>query len=285
MPDKFKYDPEKEEESGNGKYRLPFALCKARGIKIEDWWTPRHAWEALKKGGLDVDDAYKDYYRKKKKSDSKKRSASDRQRDKKKKEQLANPDYNPTEGYVHEDGKIDGVAKGKPMTFEEADSGHVNPNITKDLIGYRHNCQTCVAVYVARRQGYDVSALPNLDNKNIYDLSLDTSLAYLNEKGEHPTRIKRPFGQSKQVFLDNTVKEGGIYSLQFMWRGRSSGHIVTAEKVNGKVRLYDPQTNKTYSDKEIASFLASTERQSIMDLTNVRMDESFCDKIMKRGKR
>ena len=27
--------------------RLPFALCKSYGINIEDWWTPRDAWDTL----------------------------------------------------------------------------------------------------------------------------------------------------------------------------------------------------------------------------------------------
>lgn len=33
--DDFKNDP--EGESNAKKYRLPFALCKAKGIKIQDW--------------------------------------------------------------------------------------------------------------------------------------------------------------------------------------------------------------------------------------------------------
>lgn len=46
--DDFKNDPE---GGGNKALRLPFALCKAKGIKIQDWWTPRDAWNALKSGG------------------------------------------------------------------------------------------------------------------------------------------------------------------------------------------------------------------------------------------
>ena len=55
--DDFKYDPE---GGGNVKYRLPFALCKENGIPIQDWWTPRDAWDALKNGGYveDVDEEY-----------------------------------------------------------------------------------------------------------------------------------------------------------------------------------------------------------------------------------
>ena len=55
--DDFKNDPE---GGGNKALRLPFALCKAKGIKIQDWWTPRDAWNALKSGGYveDVDEEY-----------------------------------------------------------------------------------------------------------------------------------------------------------------------------------------------------------------------------------
>ncbi len=42
--EEFKYDPEAGED--NKKLRLPFALCKAKGIEIKDWWTPRDAWNA-----------------------------------------------------------------------------------------------------------------------------------------------------------------------------------------------------------------------------------------------
>ena len=65
--DDFKYDPEAEDKSK--KYRLPFSLCKQNGIQIEDWWTPKDAWEALKHGGVvdDVSEEYKEYFRKLKK--------------------------------------------------------------------------------------------------------------------------------------------------------------------------------------------------------------------------
>ena len=42
--------------------RLPFGLCKRYGIKIEDSWTPRDAWNALKgRRGIDPREAMDDY--------------------------------------------------------------------------------------------------------------------------------------------------------------------------------------------------------------------------------
>lgn len=81
----FEYDPEGEEKSK--KTRLPFALCKSRGIQIQDWWTPRDAWDALKRGGhvQDVSEEYKKYYLELKKKRQREMSKIYRDRSKAKK--------------------------------------------------------------------------------------------------------------------------------------------------------------------------------------------------------
>lgn len=286
----FKHDPEREDETGARKYRLPFALCKAKGIAIQDWWTPRDAWEALRRGGHvdDVSEEYKEFYKKKKREADKKRRQQNAERDKRKKKQLESEDDTPTKGYVHQDGKIDGVSAGSPMDFKQADSGNVNPNFSNgEKIGYRHNCQTCVATYFARRKGYDVTALPNLDNESIYRLSYDTSLAYLTPRGQHPIKKAIAPGQRKMDFLSKEVKGDGTYALEWAWKGRSSGHIVVVERNDqGALRLYDPQTNTVKEGSEgIMSYLQGTERLRLTDLTNCALDEEFCDKIMKGKKK
>lgn len=287
--DDFKNDPE---GGGNKALRLPFALCKAKGIKIQDWWTPRDAWDALKNGGYveDVDEEYSDYYdelrarRKKEKAESAKRS---RKRAKIKQAQLKNPEHNPDKSYVHEDGKIAGVAKGKPMTFEQADSGNVNPYYGKGYIGYATNCQTCVATFVARRQGYDVRALPNLNNKSIMKLSYNTSLAYVDKNGTHPKAIKKPKGARKAKWLEQNVKNGDIYALQFAYSGKSYGHIVIAQRmdIGGKnlLRIYDPQDDSIHDSPSV--YLYGTRDITLTNLTNCRIDEKFCDRIMKGVKK
>lgn len=284
--DNFDYDPERDEETGAAKYRLPFALCKAKGIKTEDWWTPRDAWEALARGGhvSDVSEEYKEFYRNKKKEREKQRRKQNKQYANKKKAQLANPEHNPDPNYVHKDGAIAGAAKGNPMTFDEADNGNCNPGILQGAIGYRHNCQTCVAVYVARRQGYDVRALPNLNNRNIADLSYRTNLAYVTKDGQHPGYVGKFPGQKTMVYLNNNVKPGRIYALEYKYTGKNSGHIITIEKDNnGQLRLYDPQTNtKKVTAEGIVEYLRKTESLRLMDLTDVRLDEKFCDTIMKK---
>lgn len=54
----------KKEESGRNTalLRLPFGLCKRYGIAIQDSWTPRDAWNALKgRRGIDPREAMDDY--------------------------------------------------------------------------------------------------------------------------------------------------------------------------------------------------------------------------------
>ena len=219
---------------------MPFGLCKAHGIKIQDWWTPSDAWNALKSGGYvtNVSEEYAEYYRQKKREREREKRKQRASYNKKREAQRKNPEHNPDPSYSHQDGKIAGVAKGAPMSFEQADSGKVNPYFGKGYIGYRHNCQTCVATYIARRQGYDVRALPNLDNRNIRDLSLDTALAYVDRNGKHPSKIYKPYGAKIFDFLQNNVNKGDIISVEFDFVGRRSGHIITAERgSDGTIRL------------------------------------------------
>lgn len=286
--DDFEHDPEK---GGNVKYRLPFALCKENGIPIQDWWTPRDAWEALENHGYvdDVDEEYAEMRRQEKRDADKKwreehpeRVVAWRERAKTKKAQLKDPNHNPDKNYVHVDGKIAGVAKSKPMTHEQADSGKVNPYYGSKYIGYQTNCQTCVAVYAARLQGYDVRALPNLNNKYIYQLSHNPALAFIDEKGQHP----------KFTHLARTASQWGLqpghqYGVRFWSPVSKNGHIVTATLgKDGQVHLYDPQNNSTaVGDKAIRKYIndigaRATNYTYAMDITNYRMDEEYCDKIM-----
>lgn len=302
--EKFKHDPEAGEDTK--KLRLPFALCKSKGIEIQDWWTPRDAWNALKNEGAvsNVSEEYADYYRQLKKKKAKEyrkkhpeRIKKSRLRAQTKSRQLSDLTHNVDKKYKHKDGAIAGANKATPMTFEKADSGNCNPFFNKkdektgvNYIGYRTNCQTCVATYIARRKGYDVRALPNLDNREIAQLSQNTSLAYKDKNGKRPEKLYKPYEDSVGGWLAKSMEPGEIFSVEFDWIGRNSGHIVTAEKLkNGDLRIYDPQTNYTVKGiQEIKNYFKSSRIRNgsveAMNLTNCTLDEKFCDKIMKKSR-
>lgn len=168
------------------------------------------------------------------------------------------------------------------MNFTQADNGTCNPYYNK-VEGYDDNCQTCVAVYIARRLGYNVRALPNFNNDDIRHLAGNTNRAYLDSDGWHP---ESDFETTKKQseFLEKTLKNGEIYSVSVRWKDDDDGHIVVAEKDSqGKLFIYDPQNNKTYRGNAIKEFFKRTKDGiEYTNLTNVSMDEKFCDKVMKK---
>lgn len=279
---KFTHDPE-EPEFDKATYRLPFALCKAKGIQIQDWWTPRDAWNTLKRGGAvsDVSEEYAEFFRRKKKERQKEVAKIKKEHKDLVKKQEDMEEHNPLAGYTHQKGSIAGVRKGNPMTFEEADSGRVNPFFGDNVVGYKTNCQTCVATYVARRLGYDVRALPNLNNKNIYKLSHNTALAFVDKNGQEP--IKRAVGG--KTGIHRHTEPDRLYSLEFAWKGERTGHIVICEKVDNEVKLYDPQTNIIYTGIEKDRLLGKAKNFKLTDLTDCTMNEQFCDSIMRGVKK
>ncbi len=52
----------------------------------------------------------------------------------------------------------------------------------------------------------------------------------------------------------------------------------------GQVHLYYPQNNEITKNEKISQYFRNTVELSIMNLTNTRPDEKFCDNIMKKEK-
>ncbi len=169
------------------------------------------------------------------------------------------------------------------MSFKQADNGACNPYYNK-VEGYDSNCSTCVAVYVARRLGYNVRALPNFNNEYSRNLASNTNRAYLDADGWHPESDFKNTNEQHE-FLNKTIRAGEMYSVVVRWRNTDDGHIVVAEKdVRGELFIYDPQTNRTYKGKEINKFFSRTKEEiEYTNLTNVFMDEKFCNKVMKKA--
>ena len=168
------------------------------------------------------------------------------------------------------------------MTFQQADSGNVNPYYKKGFIGYERNCQTCVAVFLARLHGYDVQAIPNFNNKSITKLSYNTSLAYIDANGNHPGYDKPLPDENRIDFLERIVKKDEIRTLEFNKLG-SGGHIVIVERnKTGELQFYDPQNNKITPKDEFQNYLYLAISLKSMNLTNCTIDEKFADKIMKK---
>lgn len=192
-----------------------------------------------------------------------------------------------------------GVEVGEPMTFEEADELRGNPNYSSGG-GYRVNCQSCVVANELRRRGLDVEAQRNTKRSgNIpYELSYKTEWAWIDPKtGGRPTKTTchaTPDGQrTGQRTVENLIKNveeamknPGRYHLDWVWRGRRSGHIITAERLtDGTLRFYDPQTGKLFDFRNRASELDLYEGVNVLRVDNLKINTSIIDGVVaKSGK-
>lgn len=266
--------------------RIAYGLAKKYGIDTSGM-SPKEVWEALKKKGVTEENISDEAY------DSKENKAlataekvKKYKKNNNKSVEKINKDnlieHAPDKYYKHKDGYIAGAKKGIKMSFEQADNGACNPYYQK-VEKYDKNCQTCVAVYIARRLGYDVRALPKWDNDTIVHLSHNNNIAYLDSDGWHPepdfTDTKNPYN-----FLDKKIKKGKIFSVRVDWKEQDFGHVVVAERdKQNRLIIYDPQSNEIYRGENIKKFFSKTYGISeYTDLTNVSMDEKICDKIMKK---
>lgn len=170
-----------------------------------------------------------------------------------------NPQRNPKE--------ISGAARGEPMSREEANGGNANPNYEQGG-GYRTNCQTCVVAYEARLRGYDVQAKPYAKGTDMEKLARNTNAAWVNPmSGKQVSQYSYSQHQddglpttAKQCrkWLNENVQPGARYTFSHGWKGRgSSGHIISIDKdSSGHLRLYDPQSGKTMTGKDVDTYLS-----------------------------
>jgi len=162
-----------------------------------------------------------------------------------------------------------GVKRGEPMSFEAANERRGNPNYGKGE-QYSVNCQTCVVANELRRRGFDVQALGNTKGSTLEALSHHTEWAWLDDKGNIPESLnaglqavkrKRWDGMEYMAYeatcrnrkqlvreFEAGLTEDGRYHVKWTWDKERSGHIITAERIDGTVRYYDPQSGKVISD-------------------------------------
>lgn len=283
--------PASEDEEGGGnlvKYRLPFALCKERGIELPKWATPRDAWDALKGYGIDPQKEYERLLERKLQAEE--RAEKKKKERAAKREQMKNPEHKPDYKYEHKEGYIAGVKRGKPMSDEEADNGHCNPYYAQGLFGYETNCQTCVVAYEARKRGYDVRALPNFRNGYIRDLSRNPLLAYKGGQAWDYTAktVKEAFGTRANA-IEARMKDGERYVIRWAWKSLSSGHIITCWRENNEAVFYDPQNDMKMSKSDFMRFYAGDISNragvSMKRVDNLEFNDEYVDYIFKEAQK
>jgi hypothetical protein len=191
-----------------------------------------------------------------------------------------------------------GVAKGRPMSFEEADGNKSNPKFSTLKMPYITNCQTCVVAYEARLRGYNVEA-KGFDPESIMDkVAIDPSLAWIDSAtGQHPTPIVNLDALSPQKFMKHVaqvVKPNERYTLRYATESNGDGHIVSlARNSSGEVCIYDPQSGELLEGRSYRNKLRSITYKAvyqgvkleyapeILRVDNLDFDTSVVNQILK----
>ena len=183
-----------------------------------------------------------------------------------------------------------GIKRGNPMTFDEANELRGNPHYEAGSAnGYTTNCQCAVVANELRRRGFDVQALPNTwtDGSIPVKLAMQNELAWINPAtGTMPkniecnkivydvkgvrTKIKHQSLDEIKANIDEATSQVGRYQFGFTWKGKRSGHIVTAERLeNGELRFYDPQTGQVKSWNDYSRAISITHNVRILRVDNL----------------
>ena len=178
--------------------------------------------------------------------------------------------------------------------------------------GYRINCQTCVVANEARRRGYNVEATPNEGGIH-RRLGRETNLAWIDRTtGRHPDYIRydgagktdyrgRPIPTHKRFMQwlesDGVVEEGERYTIEFWWSGRGAGgHIISLERTEQGLRMYDPQCGETYTGDAISKYFESVKFKTttrgttyadgpeLLKVSDYDFDTSICDQILREAR-
>lgn len=154
-----------------------------------------------------------------------------------------------------------GIAKGTPMSVEEADKQNANPNYGKGH-QYSINCQTCAPAYALRRLGFDVWAKGNTRGSKLDYLSRGEHVweVWKNIDGSsvEPTRMEKWLAAKNYTnmttkrfkqFFEESCKEPGIYEVSIGWKG-GGGHATIIERTeDGKLVRIEPQMDNSKGGK------------------------------------
>lgn len=173
-----------------------------------------------------------------------------------------------------------GVKKGKDMNHQEANTGNVNIDGKGKKAGqeYKDNCQCCVVTYELRRRGFNVKAAPHFDDETTipFKIGAGKESAWI---GAQRKTVAAKNGVVLEKDLNAQTQAVGRYHIEWDWKGKSSGHIVTAERLpNGKLIIYDPQDSTYYS----LDFLTKTEKGIVVTrVDNLRINAAVISEVVR----
>ena len=178
----------------------------------------------------------------------------------------------------------------KPMTFKEANGGKVNPNYGVKR-GADTNCQTCVAAYVTRRQGWDVVAKPRTKGNEAMEKLASEPWKIWRDPDSFKTvkvnTISPLSGHEAFMFLENNIKQEEIHSLAYRAtgvKGQPINHVVNIERnKKGELFIYDPQKAIIINSQDIPTYLKGCWEMNLFRCDNAILDVDIAKEVFQLG--
>ena len=132
--------------------------------------------------------------------------------------------------------------KGAPMSMTDA-FFDANPYYSDNYREFSENCQRAVFAYEMRRRGYDVEALPTYENDEMPRNGNWMSAL----KGLKAVDVGKT---TENATIKNIEKQmaswgnGARAIVRVKWAGGNSGHVFNAEYNNGRLYIFDAQSNR-----------------------------------------
>ena len=204
-----------------------------------------------------------------------------------------------------------GVKVGKPMSFEEANALRGNPHFSENVI-FRINCQTCVVANELRRKGLDVEAIgriagvqdkikrtlgssvwisawTDIDGNAVKEMLVGSEVYYKTARlgkikkkvPKHRSTVKSRKELSQLV--ESHVKDGERWMVAFNWEAKGTGHVICIERVEGKIRYYDPQCGKVSDVWPNLQDVYLNTGARILRVDNLLPNVDVCSKIVQKA--
>lgn len=133
-------------------------------------------------------------------------------------------------------------SRGEPMGMADA-WFDANPYYSDDYGEFSQNCQRCVFAYEMRRRGYNVEALPTYENDAMPRGGNWTTAM----KGMTQVNVGKSTEAATLKNIESQMAgwgEGSRGIIRLKWAGGNSGHVINCEYTNGKLHVFDVQSNK-----------------------------------------
>lgn len=143
-----------------------------------------------------------------------------------------------------------------------------NPNYGKT--GYDTNCQRCVVAFEANMRGYNVTALPLIENYDTYTYDSGWTKFFGKDVNSLVSVSSTSVSGQKNKILKK-MSDWGEHSravLRVTWKGKSYGHVINVINSKSGVSAWDPQTGTRVSLDKILS------RSSLRKTKLLRTDDA-----------